>query len=325
MRRREFILLVGGGALGSTIAARAQQPAAPVIGFLHSESPGATSDLLRAFRQGLDQSGYVEGKTVTIDYRFAESQYDRLPVLAADLVRQRVNVIVANGPAVSAAKAATRTIPIVFFTGGDPVKLGLAASLSRPGGNLTGVTNLGADLGPKRLELLHDLVPAASTVGVLVNPTSPDADNLAKAVQAAAADLALHLHVIAASAEPDLERAFASLVERRASGLVIVTDPFFNSRQEQLAELTLRHAIPSVYHNREFVAAGGLAGYGNSSTDLWHKIGVSTGLILKGEKAAHLPIQQPTKFELIINLKTAKVLGLSVPSVLLASADEMIE
>jgi putative ABC transport system substrate-binding protein len=325
VKRREFITLVCGAVVAWPLAARGQQPAMPVIGFLHSESPALYAAHLRAFHQGLSEIGYVEGKNVAIEYRWAESKYNRLPELAADLVQRGVNVIAANGPAVPVAKAATATIPIVFFTGGDPVKLDLVASLSRPGGNLTGVTNLGVDLAPKRLQLLHELAPTAASVAVLVNPTFPGAGAQAEAVQSAARALSLQLHVLNASTERDFDTVFASLVELRTGGLVIVTDPFFNTRQEQLAALAVRYAIPTIYHNHEFVAAGGLAGYGNSSVDLWRQIGVYTGRILKGEKPADLPVQQPTKFELIINLKRAKALGLTVPVTLQSAADEVIE
>ena len=327
--RRDFIKLAGGAAATWPLAARAQQPAKdaamPVIGFLHSETPDQYVPHLRAFRQGLGESGYVEGKNVAIEYRWAESQSDRLPALAADLVSRKVAVIATNGAAVGAAKAATATIPIVFFVGGDSVKLGLVASLARPGGNLTGVTNLGVELGPKRLELLHELAPAAAAFAVLVNPTFPGAEDQASAVQAAARSLSLQLHVLRAGTEGDLDKVFAGLGELRAGGLVVVTDPFFNTRQEQLAALALRYAMPTVYHNHEFVAAGGLAGYGNSSTDLWRQIGGYAGRILKGEKPSELPVQQPTKFELILNLKTAKALSLTVPITLQAAADEVIE
>jgi putative ABC transport system substrate-binding protein len=325
LRRREFMTLLGGAAAAWPLAALAQQSAMPVIGFLHSESPDAARAILRAFHQGLSESGFIEGLNVTVEYRWAESQYDRLPTLAAELARREVRVIAANGPAVAAAKSATATIPIVFFTGGDPVKLGLVASLARPGGNLTGVTNLGLELGPKRLELLHELVPTATTFAVLINPTFPGAETQSGAVQAAARTLSVGLHVLHAETEPDLETVFASLSKLRAGGLVIVTDPFFNTRQEQLAALAVRHAVPTVYHNHAFVAAGGLAGYGNSFTDLWRRIGGYTARILKGEKPADLPVQQPTRFELMINLKTAKSLRISVPNTLLIAADEVIE
>jgi putative tryptophan/tyrosine transport system substrate-binding protein len=325
LKRREFITLLGGVAAWP-LAARAQHQAMPVIGFLHSEAPGRyTSPILRAFRQGLSESGHVEGRNVAIEYRWAESRYDRLPDLAGDLVGRGVNVIVANGPAIQAAKTATTTIPIVFFAGGDPIKLGLVASLAQPGGNLTGVTNLGTELGPKRLELLHELVPVATSFAVLVNPTYPDAAAQSEAAQAAARARSLRLDVFHASTERDFDSLFAALAERRVGGLVIVTDPFFNNRAAQLAALALRHAMPTVYHMLEFVTAGGLAGYGNSNTDLWRQIGIYTGRILKGEKPADLPVMQPTKFELLINLNTAKALGLTVPDKLLVTADEVIE
>jgi putative ABC transport system substrate-binding protein len=273
--RRDFIRLVGGTAAAWPLAARAQQPAMPVIGFLHSETSDQYVPHVRAFRQGLGESGYVEGKNVAIEFRWAESQNDRLPALAADLVSRRIAVIATNGAAVGAAKAATATIPIVFFVGGDPVKLGLVASLARPGGNLTGVTNLGVELGPKRLELLHELAPGVATVAVLVNPTFPGAEDQASAVQAAARSLSLNLHVLRASTEGDLENMFAGLRELRAGGLVVVTDPFFNTRQQQLATLALRHAMPTIYHNHEFVAAGGLAGWPCKVTDKSRRDGIA--------------------------------------------------
>jgi putative ABC transport system substrate-binding protein len=324
--RRELLAALGSTAAAWPLAAHAQQPAMPVVGFLHSETPGRyTSPILRAFRQGLSESGHVEGRNVAIEYRWAESRYDRLPDLAGDLVGRGVNVIVANGPAIQAAKTATTTIPIGFFAGGDPIKLGLVASLAQPGGNLTGVTNLGTELGPKRLELLHELVPVATSFAVLVNPTYPDAAAQSEAAQVAARARALRLDVFHASTERDFDSLFAALAERRVGGLVIVTDPFFNNRAAQLAALALRHPMPTVYHMLEFVTAGGLAGYGNSNTDLWRQIGIYTGRILKGEKPADLPVMQPTKFELLINLNTAKALGLTVPDRLLVAADEVIE
>jgi ABC-type uncharacterized transport system substrate-binding protein len=326
MKRREFITLLGGGAVGWPFAARAQQAAMPVIGFLNSESPDLFAYLARAFRQGLSQSGYVDGDNMAIEYRWADGQYDRLPALVADLIRRQVTVIAANSPApVMAAKAATTTIPIVFATGYDPVAGGLVASLARPGGNLTGVTSLTAEVGPKRLELLRELVPTV-TIGLLVNPAAGSfAETISSDLQVAARQLGLQFHMLYASAERDFDAVFATLAQLRVGGLVIGSDPFFNSRSEQLAVLAIRHGMPAVYQYREFAAAGGLMSYGGSLTDMYRQVGVHTGRILKGEKPADLPVQQTTKVELIINLKTAKTLGLEVPPPLLARADEVIE
>jgi putative ABC transport system substrate-binding protein len=328
MRRREFITLLGGAAVVWPLAARAQQPAMPVIGYLGSESPDLFADILRAFRQGLNETGFVEGRNVAIEFRWAEGHNDRLPALAADLVRRQVTVIAAPGstPAALAAKAATTTIPIVFQLGTDPVATGLVASLSRPGGNLTGVTSLNVEVGPKRVELLHELVPTATSIALLVNPTNPAlAVALSRGVQVAARTLGLQLYVLNASTEHDLDGAFARLIQLRAGGLVIGTDIFFTSRIEQLAALALRHAMPAIYQYREYAAAGGLMSYGGNHADLARRAGVYTGRILKGEKPADLPIQQVTKVEMIINLKTAKALGITVPLVLLGRADEVIE
>jgi putative tryptophan/tyrosine transport system substrate-binding protein len=324
LKRREFITLLGGAAAWP-LAAKAQQPAMPVVGFLHSESPGQYASHLRAFHQGLSEAGYVEGRNVAIEYRWAESHYDRLPTLAADLVRRQVAVMTANGPAAQPAKAATATIPIVFFAANDPVEIGLVASLNRPGGNLTGVVNLGVELGPKRLELLHELIPTATPIAALINPAHPNADAQSAAMQAAARTLGLELHLLHASTEGDFDTVFATLLQLRAGGLVILTDPFFNTRIEQLAALVVRHAVPTIYQQRNFAAAGGLLSYGSSFTDLWRVIGVYAGRILKGEKPADLPVQQSTKVELIINMKAAKTLGLEIPPALLARADEVIE
>jgi putative ABC transport system substrate-binding protein len=327
MRRRAFITLLGGAAAAWPLAARAQQPAMPVIGFLGSESPDLWASRVRAFRQGLSETGYVEGRNVAIEFRWAESQNDRLPALVADLVRRRVAVIAAPGgaPTAVAAKAATTTIPIVFQIGGDPVALGLIASLNRPGGNLTGVTSLGIELGPKKLELVHTLVPAANVIGLLVNPTNPDIETQLKVHQAAASSLGLELLVLRANAERDLDAAFATLTRLRVKALVVGTDVFFSSRSELLGDLANRHAMPTVYQSREFAAAGGLLSYGDTLAERSHLVGVYAGRILKGERPADLPVQQSTKIELIINLKTAKALGLTVPLALLTRADEVIE
>ena len=327
MRRREFITLLGSAAAWP-LAARAQQSAMPVIGFLGAELPDRWASRTRALHQGLGETGYVEGRNVAIEYRWAAGQNDRLPALAADLVRGRAKVIVTPGstPATLAAKAATKTVPIVFYVGGDPVELGLVASLNRPGGNLTGVTTLTSEVGPKRLQLLYELVPTATIVALLVNPTNPDlAEPATKDLQAAARTLGVQLHVLHASAERDFDAVFSSLVQQRVSALVIVNDALFSTRVEQLAVLAIRHAVPAVYQFREFVAAGGLMSYGTGFIDAFRQVGVYTGRILGGEKPADLPVQQTTKAELIINLKTAKALGLTVPTALLVRADEVIE
>jgi putative tryptophan/tyrosine transport system substrate-binding protein len=299
----------------------------PVIGFLNSSSPDADGDRVRAYRQGLSETGYFEGRNVTIEYRWADGQNDQLPSMAADLVRRGVNVIVTGGtPATLAAKAATKTIPIVFILSTDPVEAGLIASLNRPGGNITGVTGLNVELAPKKLQFLHELLPAATIIALLVNPTNAiAAKNESQAVQAASRSFGLQLHVLHASTERDFDSVFANLVQIRAGALVIGSDLFFTSRSKQLAELTVRHAVPSIYQFREFAAAGGLMSYGGNITDWGHQGGIHTGRILAGAKPAELPVQQATKVELFINLKTAKALGLTVPNTLLARADEVIE
>ena len=326
MKRREFITLLGGAAVSWPLAARAQQ-ATPVVGFLGSASPEAYARRLRAFHQALKETGYVEGQNVEVEYRWAEGQYDRLPALAADLVRRQVAVIIAAGAqATLAVKAATTTIPIVFSIATDPVAEGLVASLNRPGGNLTGITSLNVEVGPKRLELLHQVVPSATSMALLVNPTNPSiAEPFSRALQAAARVLGLQLHVLHASSEREIEAAFATLVKLRAGGLVIMPDPLFIARSEQLAALTVRHAVPSVHLFREFAAAGGLISYGSDEGEYYRLVGIYIGRILKGEKPSDLPVQQVTKVELIINLKTARALGLTIPLPLLARADEVIE
>ena len=309
------------------LAVGAQQAGMPVIGLLSSRGPDDARQLLAAIRQGLKEAGYVEGQNVAIEYRFAENQNERLPALAADLVHKQVAVIVATAtPATLAAKAATTTIPIVFEMGGDPVRLGVVASLSRPGGNVTGVTQMNVQIAPKRLELLHELLPAAKVVARLVNPANlAIAETQTSNLLSAAHSLGLELHVLNASIEQDFDAVFANLTQLHASGLVIDADPFFTAHQEQLAALTVRHAVPAVYEDREFVADGGLMGYGGSLTDAYRLVGVNAARILKGERPGELPVQQSTKVELFLNLKTAKALGITFPLTLLGRADEVIE
>jgi putative ABC transport system substrate-binding protein len=326
LRRREFITLLGGAAAWS-FPARAQQ-AMPVIGYFGTGGRESDAFRLPSFHQGLRETGYVEGRNVSIVYHWAEGQNDRLPELAVDLVRRQVAVIAvpASTPGALAAKAATTTIPIVFYIGLDPVELGLVASLAHPGGNITGVTGWNVMVGPKRLEILHEMVPTATIMALLVNPTSPDlAEADSRDQQAAPRILGLQLYVLHASNERDFDTVFATLVQLRAGGLVIGTDSFFNTQKEQLAALTVRHGVPTIHQYREFAVAGGLLAYGSPTADLSRQVGVYTGRILKGEKPADLPVQQATKVELFINLKTAKALGLEVPPMLLARADEVIE
>jgi putative ABC transport system substrate-binding protein len=327
MRRREFITLVGGAVAGWPFAARAQQPTMPLIGYLQSGSAGATAHMLAAFHSGLREAGYIEGQNAVIVYRYADGQYDRLPMLANELVRSQVAVLAATGgdSAVLAARAATTTIPIVFTIGSDPVALGYVASLNRPGGNVTGVVLLTSNLGAKRIGLLRELVPNADTIGVLVNPTYPVAAAQLKEVQAAAASADVRLIIANASAERDFEPAFALLVQQRASALMISSDPFFNSQRDRIVALAARHALPAIYEWREFTEAGGLMSYGTSITEAYRLAGIYTGRVLNGEKPADLPVIQSSKFELVINLKTAKALGLDVPLGMSAAADEMIE
>jgi putative tryptophan/tyrosine transport system substrate-binding protein len=327
VRRREFITLIGGAAAAWPLAARAQQPAMPVVGLLGATTAQGFAAQLTAFRQGLSEAGFVDGRNVAIEYRWAEDQYDRLPAMAADLVRSQVAVIATIGgnAASLAAKAATATIPVVFHGSVDPVEAGLVASLNRPGGNVTGVVTLNIDTGQKRLELLHELLPAATTIGLLLNPTNAVAEIQSKDLQAAARTLGLQLRIANASTERDFDAAFATLSQEQVGGLVIGTDGFLVSQSEQLAALTVRYALPTIFQYRAFVTAGGLMSYGGSVTDSYRLSGVYTGRILKGEKPADLPVQQATKVELIINLKTARTLGITFPITLLGRADEVIE
>jgi putative ABC transport system substrate-binding protein len=328
VRRREFITLLGGAAATWPVAARAQQPAMPVIGMLNGESADLSVNVVHAFQEGLREIGFVHGQNVVIEYRWAERQYDRLPALAADLVRRQVTLIAAPGstPAALAAKAATTTIPVVFATGADPVQAGLVTSLNRPGGNVTGVATLNVEVAPKRLQLLYELIPTATTIALLVNPTNPAlAGPASRDVEAAARTLGIKLHVLQASTERDFDTVLATAAQLRADGLVIGSDLLFNNWIGRLAALTVRQALPAVYQLHEFAAAGGLLSYGSNSNDAYRQSGVYAGRILRGEKPANLPVQQTTKVELFINLKTAKRFGLTVPLPLLGRADEVIE
>jgi putative tryptophan/tyrosine transport system substrate-binding protein len=326
MKRREFITLLGGAAAWPLVA-HAQQPALPVIGFLGGESPGDNSPAVEAFRQGLNETGYVEGRNVTIEYRWADSQNDRLPALAADLVRRNVTLIFAGGVTAGplAAKAATSNIPIVFMIGGDPVNVGLVASLGRPEGNVTGVTSFGHGTVTKRLELLHELVPKATRIAALVNPNNPNTPGDLKDLQQAGATFGLQLAALNAANDSDFDPAFASVTQQRADALFVGNDTFFSSRRARIAGLAAQHALPAIYGNRQFVEVGGLMSYGAGNTDQFRQAGVYAGRILKGEKPADLPVLLPTKFEFVINLKTAKALGLDIPVKLHAFADEVIE
>jgi putative tryptophan/tyrosine transport system substrate-binding protein len=324
MRRRELIFLLG-GAMAAARAPRAQQKTMPVIGFLSATSPGPLAPALAAFRQGLSETGYVEGQNLAIEYRWAEGHYDRLPALAADLVGRKVDVIATgNPPSARALKSATSTIPIIFISG-DAVADGLVASLARPGGNLTGLSIFTAELMPKRLELICELVPQAGVIALLVNPNNAGAELIIRDVREAAGSKGVQLHIVKAGTEREIDAAFATLVELHAGALLIGTDPFFSSRREQLVALAAHHAVPAIYPWPDFAEAGGLVSYGPSSTAAFHEVGIYVGRILKGEKPADLPVQQPTNFELVINLKTAKALGLTVPQSILARADEVIE
>jgi putative ABC transport system substrate-binding protein len=326
MLRREFIAGLGSAAAWP-VAVRAQQQAVPVIGWLGSESREGEDFRVIPFRQGLKESGYVEGQNVAIEYLWADEQYDRLPTLAADLVRRRVNVIAVGGlPSTLAAKAATATIPIVFQFTGDPVEIGVVASLSRPGGNLTGVTSLNVEVAPKQLELIRDVLPMATVIALLINPANRlQDDRTTKGVQAAAAKLGLDLHILQASSERDFDTVFAALDRLQAGALLIGPDSLFSSQKEQLGALTARHAIPAISPYREFALAGGLMSYGTDTSNMWRQVGAHTARILRGEKPANLPVQQVTKLERVINVKAAKTLGLTVPETLLATADEVIQ
>jgi len=327
LKRRDFISLLGGAAVAWPLAARAQQPTMPVVGFLGGGSPDLDAKRVAAFRQGLSEAGYVEGKNVAIEYRWAEGQYDRFQALAADLVRRRVNVIAAFGgaPSALAAKAVTASIPIIFETAVDPVESGLVESLNRPGGNLTGVTILSMELGPKLLELVHELLPAATTIGLLVNPTNRFAETMSRDTQRVANNLGLRLNVLNASSEREFESVFETLVKQQVAVLVISPDVLFTNGSGKLVALMLRHSLPAIYSVREFAVAGGLISYGPSIAEAWRFVGIYTGRVLKGENPADLPVQQVTKVELVINLKAAKTLGVNFPLTLLGRADEVIE
>jgi putative ABC transport system substrate-binding protein len=327
VRRRELFFLLGGAAMVWPLAPRAQQKATPVIGFLSSRSSGTLAASLAAFRQGLSDTGYVEGQNLAIEYRWAEGSYDRLPALAADLVSRKVDVIVASGalPSALAAKNATSSIPIVFTGVGDPVGVGLVASLARPGGNLTGFDLMSTELMPKRFELLSELVPQARVMALLVNPNYANTERIIREVQQAARGKGVQLHILKAGTESEIDAAFALLVELHAGALLVGADPFFNSRREQLVTLASRHSVPASYEFRESAAAGGLISYGSNPTAMSRQVGIYAGRILKGEKPSDLPVQQPTRFELVINLKTARALGLTVLQSILARADEVIE
>jgi ABC-type uncharacterized transport system substrate-binding protein len=326
LKRRDFITLLSGAAAAWPLAARAQQPAMPVIGYLGAGFPAPGASAVAILRQGLTEAGYVEGRNVAIEYRFAEGKYDRLPSMAAELVRRQVAVIVAvPNPAALAAKAATTTIPIVFLTADDPVKLDLVANLARPGGNVTGASILFAELGPKQLGLLRELVPTAVRIGLLINPSNVNAADITKDLTAAGAAMGVQIEVVQASNILEIDAAFTSLVRKRAEALVVGTDSFFFNRRLQLATLATRHAIPAVYNAREYAEAGGLMSYGTSLMEAFRQVGIYTGRILQGAKPADLPVVQSSKFEFVINLSTARALGLEIPPTLLARADEVIE
>ncbi len=325
MDRRKFISGIAGGLLAIPLGARSQNSSIPVIGFLSGQSPGPYAPYVAAFRKGLSETGYVEGKNVAIEFRWAESHPDRVPALAADLVRHQVAVLFATGGTAREAKAATATIPIVFTTGNDPVEGDLVASLAHPGGNATGVSFVPAELAAKRLELLHQLVPNATVIAMVLNPGFVNAESRARKVQEAARSFGLQLHVLSARTEQEIDAAFATLAKLRACALLVDSDPFFNTRRDQLAALAARYAVPAIYDVRETVVAGGLMSYAGSIPEAFRQAGIYTGRILNGAKPADLPILQPTKVELVINLRTAKTLGLTIPQSLLLRADEVIQ
>jgi putative tryptophan/tyrosine transport system substrate-binding protein len=327
MRRREFIGLVGGAAVAWPLAVRAQQSEMPVIGYFSARSPESDVPMVAAFREGLKEAGYIEGKNVAIEFRWGLGQFDRLPALAEDLVTRRVAVIVTSGGETSAlaAKAATTTIPIVFVSGGDPVQAGLVGSLNRPGGNITGVTSLLSALGGKQLELLRELVPKASVIGFLMNPKEPTSESQVGDLQAAAREIGVHLIVLGASTERDIDAAFGILVQKRVDALILGISPLFVTEADKIVALAARYTMPVMYFRREFAAAGGLVSYGSGTAEYYRQLGVYAGRILKGEKPADLPVVRSTKFELVINLKTAKGLGIDVPTSMQLLADEVIE
>jgi ABC-type uncharacterized transport system substrate-binding protein len=327
MKRREVITLLGGAAAAWPLAARAQQPAMPVIGFLNGQSPDRWAPYVAAFRQGLNETGYIEGQNVAIEYRWAEGRFDRMPPLAAELVGRQVNVIATTGGFPQAAKAATTTIPIVALSGGDPVRAGLVASLNRPSGNLTGVALFAFSLGPKRLELLRELIPTAKMIAILVNPSYPDPEAKfdMQATETAAQAIGQKINILNASNEREIDTAFSTLVQRGDDALLVMADPFFNGRREQLVALAAYNKIPAIFEWREFAVAGGLMSYGASITDAYRQVGIYTGKILNGAKPADLPVMQAVKVELVINLKTANALGVTFPITLLGRADEAIE
>ena len=327
MRRRELMLGLSGAAASWPLAGRAQQQAMPAVGFLDSTTAGSRAPYLAAFRQGLGETGYVERQNLAIEYRWAEGSYERLPALAADLVGRKIDLIVTGGGSVVAlaAKAATSTIPVVFISGDDPVELGLVASLARPGGNLTGVSMIFSELTAKRVELLSELVPQAKVIALLVNPSNPNAEHIIGEVREAARVKGLQPHVLKASSESEIDIAFAALAQLHAGALLVGNDGFFGSRRDQLAALASSRVVPAIYDSRQFAASGGLVSYGPSLTDVYRQAGIYAGKILKGAKPADLPVQQPTRFELVVNLKTAKALGLTIPQSIFARADEVIE